>query len=121
MAADSMSAAMALGVVMPALVLLALRLLLLRLRLRRAGLRLERARHEALEERADRPLRDAGVDARLAGLRAAVAKARSPDEPRRAVECVDQQRAARVALAGVGAALRVARAQHRARVERPGP
>src|SRR5436189_2452495 len=115
MAADSMSAAMEPGVAMPALVLLVLRLLLLlllRLRLRRAGLGLERARHEALDERADRPLRDARVDARLAGLRAAVAEARGPDEPRRAVERVDQQRAARVALAGVGAALRVAGAQH---------
>src|SRR4051794_1449312 len=119
MGGDSMSAPMALGVAMLAPVLLAL--LLLRLGLGRAGLRLERARHEALDERPDRPLRDTGVDAGLAGLRAAVAEARRADQPRGPVERFDQQRAARVALAGVGAALRVAGAQHRTGVERPGP
>src|SRR3954452_803642 len=121
MGGDSMSAPMALDAAMLAPVLLVLRLLLLRLGLGRAGLRLERARDEALDERADRPLRDTGVDAGLAGLRAAVAKARRADQPRRAVERSDEQRAARVALAGVRAALRVAGAQHRTGVERPGP
>ena len=87
----------------------------------RARLSSERLRHEPRDERADRSFGDARVDAGLAGLRAAVAEARGADEPQRAVQRLGQQRAAGVALARVRAALRVAGAQHRARVERPPP
>ena len=57
----------------------------------------------------------AGVDAGLAGLRAALAVARRADDLQRAGGVAAEHRAAGVALAGVGAALRVAGADHRRR------
>src|SRR5207245_8898446 len=56
---------------------------------------------------------EAAVDAGEARLGAAVAVARVADEPQRAVRRGDHQRPAAVALAGVGAALRVAGADLR--------
>src|SRR4051794_14925030 len=65
---------------------------------------------------AQRRVADAGVDAGEAGLGAALAEARGADNAQRAVDGAEH-RAAGVALAGVGAALRVARADHRGGAE----
>src|SRR5947207_482847 len=78
----------------------------------------ERPGHEARDERPDRALGNARVDAGLARSPAAVAEARRADEAQRAVERLREQRPAGVALAGVGPALRIAGAQHGLRVER---
>src|SRR5438046_1453334 len=75
----------------------------------------ERLGNDRVDEAADRALGEARVDARLAGLRAAVAEARRGDEAQLPAALGDHQRTARVALAGVGAALRVAGAEHRLR------
>src|SRR5437763_7277395 len=95
----------------------------LRLRLHvldRAGARLrgERFRHDAPQPVADRPLGQARIDARLAGLRTAGAETGRSREPEQAVRELREQRPAGVALTGVGAALRIAGAHHRLRVER---
>src|SRR5204862_2029520 len=81
-------------------------------RLRRGGGRLgcEPLWHDAVQPGADRPLRQARVHAGLAGLGAARPEARGGRQVVAAVRKRRQQRPAGVALAGVGAAPRVARA-----------
>src|SRR3954463_14796226 len=64
-----------------------------------------------------RSIRHARVDARLAGPRTAFAEARRPDNAQAAGPADAEHRTAGVALAGVDAALREARADHRLRVE----
>src|SRR4051812_10919285 len=82
-----------------------------------SGLRRERRGDDALQPFADRALGQPCVDAGLARLGAAGAEACRGRQPE---DLADgrQQRAARVALAGVGAALRVAGAHHGLGVER---